>query len=1308
MSLAARFTMADLEALIGEGLDATSEADEHQFSQPAEIVGPGGILEYFDIPTGDAFDIAPDDAIALFKVKGLKPAFSYADMLGKAHMQSFTVAKMMDVDMLGQVRTSLEAAMANGTPFKEWSDGLVPMLQGSGWWGRKEMVDPLTGQTIIAQLGSPHRLETIFRTNMQTAYAQQQWEMIDSQKDIAPFLMYDAVDDFRTRPAHKARDNTILPVDHPWWDRNTPPLGYNCRCGVIQLTKDELDALGKLPNTKPPALGEYEWKNPRTGHTHTFPDGIDPGFDYNAGKLGMQQKLEKILAEKIQILPPDMQRAVNKALANGAKDVDAAIVQAANVKKAKEAGKAALERAQAIAAEKAKEAAKQALATQELKSIAAGPDTGANKWLKKAMESLSKISGWSNGTPADQLGAVKGKAVILAEKQKLASNLSGYKKKVLAGKTPSPAHKAAFESLSDADQDAFLKKIEAEKAAIAAKKAKEEAEALAAQVKADTEKVVQAQAKVVAGSAPDPNDLVLVARKTKGANAGGIYQDTTTGTRWMVKHMASEDVARNEVLTGKLYELAGMDVPELHFGNMAGKPSVFSRMVDGIREVGPSDMAKAAGTFDGFGVDAWLANWDVVGLDFDNLVLHGSKALRIDVGGGLRYRATGGLKGQAFGDTVGELDTLRNPGNNPKSAQVFGGMSQAQIEASVRRVLALDDNDIRAVVEAYGPIDLAERKMLADRLIARRADLARRFPDAADQGKPAPVSGAGARVTAEEQALVEAARVNGFGFKTDKGDIEDQMVVVSLYEDAAGAGMTRGWTKLRPDAAKGLYEQIAKNAGVAPQVELGDARDSILQAIKGINLRAGKSAIYEQKDADRLVDALAKSDKAIAGLKKALAEASPKNLVQLQQQLDIFEDWAGKLRAAQPIVKVGNSAQQIAGKFPNDIVPDEIAYALAKQTQQQGLAWKKGGAQMVMDTADITKARARANGGKQVVPGVREHYTAELTGGGKVTFIPDVDRNEAYAMRGVLIVDVPGMDTGASGRVFMTLDDLGLDGARAGSLDRDNLYLNAYARLILAKRPQQWSEFLDIDNAKTGQGAVDAKLAYIKKTTGVDVANSDGWAKREGVYQAFGHGRAYQFRPDLDTQEFRDFAQGHLVYHNPMSLLKYSGSKGVWERLRPVIEGGGHMASLADRVRRGVSLNGSSVGSDFNTGGASYFFTRIKARSPGLSAGYYWKPDVLKRMDAITYGGDQFGRVTPGSEATRYGQSVSDFKTMAGRNSDETIFKNGLSAFDDLEMVVFKTKKEMDEAIAGMKSMGYSMWPDGRKLTDVFKWEGGV
>lgn len=260
-------------------------------------------LDFFDTP--GPFDLPPDEAIAYFRRKGLRQSFAWQDVLAEEHDAAFTVAKMMDVDLLKDVYDSLDVALAEGVQFREWADQLVPMLQARGWWGRKEVVDPLTGETVVAQLGSPGRLQTIFRTNMQSAYAQGQWEQMEAQAEDAPFVMYDAVDDWRTRQQHREWDGTVVPITAAWLRHHTPPCGWNCRCGLIQLDKSDLESLGVKPQEPPTKF--YSWENPRTGKTERVPEGVDPGFGESAKKR--IERLEELLDEKIVALPPDAEKA---------------------------------------------------------------------------------------------------------------------------------------------------------------------------------------------------------------------------------------------------------------------------------------------------------------------------------------------------------------------------------------------------------------------------------------------------------------------------------------------------------------------------------------------------------------------------------------------------------------------------------------------------------------------------------------------------------------------------------------------------------------------------------------------------------------------------------------------------------------------------------------------------------------------------------------------------------------------------------------------------------------------------------------
>lgn len=266
------------------------------------------ILEFLDVPVAAAWDMTPEEALAFLKGKGLRATFDYRDMLGEEHARAFTIAKMMDTDLLADVQSSLTDAIARGVPFAEWQDTIVPQLQAKGWWGRKRVLDPTTGNVIVADLGSPSRLQTIYRTNMQTAYAAGQWDAIEQQADDAPFLLYDAVDDFRTRPEHAAWDGTVLPVTDAWWSTHYPPNGWNCRCSVIQLSADEVAELGLAPAKKAPKDGSYTWDNPRTGKRQRIPKGIDPGWNVNSGEARARALRDQVDG-KLKSYPPQLAKA---------------------------------------------------------------------------------------------------------------------------------------------------------------------------------------------------------------------------------------------------------------------------------------------------------------------------------------------------------------------------------------------------------------------------------------------------------------------------------------------------------------------------------------------------------------------------------------------------------------------------------------------------------------------------------------------------------------------------------------------------------------------------------------------------------------------------------------------------------------------------------------------------------------------------------------------------------------------------------------------------------------------------------------
>jgi SPP1 gp7 family putative phage head morphogenesis protein len=232
--------------------------------------------------------LPPEEALDFFRKKGYATTFDHREMMGEVHAYSFTVAKAMQRDVLQDIRSAMDDALAKGETLDQFKKKLKPTLQEKGWWGTKTMVDPTTGEEKEVQLGSSRRLRTIFDTNMRTSYAAGRWEAVQRTKGVMPYLRYLTMDDSKVRNEHRAWHNVVKHVDDPFWDAHYPPNGWGCRCTVQQLGEEDLKRLGlQVTNYDPVGLPK-KYFNGRTGETTMVPQGIAPGFDYNVGRARMK------------------------------------------------------------------------------------------------------------------------------------------------------------------------------------------------------------------------------------------------------------------------------------------------------------------------------------------------------------------------------------------------------------------------------------------------------------------------------------------------------------------------------------------------------------------------------------------------------------------------------------------------------------------------------------------------------------------------------------------------------------------------------------------------------------------------------------------------------------------------------------------------------------------------------------------------------------------------------------------------------------------------------------------------------------
>ena len=1373
----------------------------------------GYTLEFKDLNGSlvGAFNMTPEAAVSFMRDKGLRKSFHYADMLAEEHVNAFTVAKMMDMDLLADVQKKVTEAIDSGMSMQEFRSQLTPYLQSKGWWGKATLTDPVTGKAQVVQLGSAHRLNTIFRTNVQSAYAVGEWGEIQHHAQDAPYLMYDAIDDYRTRPLHHHWDNTILPVSDKWWATHYPPNGYNCRCGVIQLSGDQLDSIGRKPAKHAPKDGTRLWKNPRNGVTYRIPNGIDPGFDYNVGQSRLEH-LKQLFTEKVKALPGPMQQyapavddlarhawlkgqkaaearlqtispdaAALKELqgieANNPPYLGAALKQVkatkagkamspselldaakakaakaeqsaalAHYKQAKIAGKqpgpaaqaaydnlpdAAQADVQAAIESKTQAAAKEAAAAQKLADIKQNP---AGQTLKtKALEKLTADGHLDGLSATEKLAKVEEVAAAQQAKASQAAALSGFKKKVLEGKIPTPAQKAALEALDPQAQAEFMAKLGHAKAEanaqttwqelvdnhaagdlvgdqkaafeqtqkwIAAQKTKPSAidtvkhytDSVSALEKAPTPTPAKPKPKpkpkpsAHEGQVQSPDveihpDALTQIGPQKGSNPGGLFQDADTGVSWYLKHTTT-DIARNEVLAGKLYEAAGIDVPELRYLDYKGQPSVASRWLEGLKKADPATLASKPGTREGFVVDAWLGNWDVAGATYDNLLLKGGRVVRVDVGGALRYRAQGGLKGASdWSGKVQEIKSLRNAATNPQAASVFADVTHDDMLAGARKVAAVTDDQIDRLVRRYGPADAKAAEKLAATLKARRADIIRQFPEVEKPPAAAPPpADAGARVTEAEAARISDSRQNGYAIRTDGDEVEDQNVLLWQQKGASGKAMTNADMKIRGGAAERLDNAVTRASGSPTVPRQKELDTSLIETIKGVATNGPKDGL-RQKDMDRISKLLDLHAKARAELEAEIraGHLKPKSLKNFD---DNYGPWIDTMRGYFDTKAVG---EKIVWN-PSSPMHVDAKIAVPGDVKQSGVVWQLQ-TKSPYTEAQVQRAFATATG-KAIRAGDATHYVADLGGGVRVHYFPS--SNGSFALRNRLMVEVDGNDATAAEKVFSAMEKIGVNGSRASDLDMEEVYLR---QIAYHRRDDK-----DLDRAIAGitdqPKRVQAMRDFLSQKIGRDITSLPHYDPK-GQLEAFGHGYVRRFRPDLDTPEWDAFAKTHALWHG------ITGGGNLSDTLQRILDSGGKMAPTIDKLRRGILPRGMSPDADLDSGGASYFFTRIKSRS-SKARGIWWKPDLLKRLDSISYDGDRFGRVTSGVQENR--QVGPDEWARAAWNGDnETIFKGGLSLFDDILKIQTAGDAERQAVLKIFRDHGYDQWPDGRALEDVVK-----
>ena len=149
-----------------------------------------------------------------------------------------TAGRLVDVwhtQFVKRVYGSLFDAMASGKTLSDWIPEAQALLDQ---FGADDGVRIFSGEK-----WSPSYADLVFRNAHSAATAGGRYAEMFSREwiRIAPFWLYDAVDDTRTRRSHAALDGRVFRKDDVTARRLLPPSDHRCRCLALEYTQRDVD-----------------------------------------------------------------------------------------------------------------------------------------------------------------------------------------------------------------------------------------------------------------------------------------------------------------------------------------------------------------------------------------------------------------------------------------------------------------------------------------------------------------------------------------------------------------------------------------------------------------------------------------------------------------------------------------------------------------------------------------------------------------------------------------------------------------------------------------------------------------------------------------------------------------------------------------------------------------------------------------------------------------------------------------------------------------------------------------------------------
>lgn len=220
-TVGARKASASLYSFIGAGLSSDDWTESILGTSPKDVRVP-----------------PLKETLSLWKKRQILDSATFEALKDELKGQAGRLANVWETRFVEAVYGSLFDAMLEGQTLQDWIPKAQALLDK---FGADSGVRIYSGEE-----WSPAYADLVFRMANASATAGGRYAEMFSRAWIkrAPFFLYDAIHDARTRPTHLELDGLVFRKDDPAARRFLPPIDFDCRCSAEEHDQGDVDDAG--------------------------------------------------------------------------------------------------------------------------------------------------------------------------------------------------------------------------------------------------------------------------------------------------------------------------------------------------------------------------------------------------------------------------------------------------------------------------------------------------------------------------------------------------------------------------------------------------------------------------------------------------------------------------------------------------------------------------------------------------------------------------------------------------------------------------------------------------------------------------------------------------------------------------------------------------------------------------------------------------------------------------------------------------------------------------------------------------------